>query len=27
LPQDEVEARQLQHRAQAYTIINSKLYK
>jgi hypothetical protein len=27
LPQDEAEARQLQHRAQAYTIINSELYK
>jgi hypothetical protein len=27
LPKDEVEARQLQHRAQAYTIINSELYK
>jgi hypothetical protein len=27
LPQDEVEARRLQHRAQAYTIINSDLYK
>jgi hypothetical protein len=27
LPQDEVEARQLQHRMQAYTIINSELYK
>jgi hypothetical protein len=27
LPQDEVEARRLQHRAGAYTIINSELYK
>jgi hypothetical protein len=27
LPQDEAEARPLQHRAQAYTIINSELYK
>jgi hypothetical protein len=27
LPKDEVEARRLQHRAQAYTIINSELYK
>jgi ribonuclease HI len=27
LPQDEAEARRLQHRAQAYTIINSELYK
>jgi hypothetical protein len=27
LPQDEAEARQLQRRAQAYTIINSELYK
>jgi hypothetical protein len=27
LPQDEVEARQLQRRARAYTIINSELYK
>jgi hypothetical protein len=27
LPQDEAEARLLQHRAQAYTIINSELYK
>jgi hypothetical protein len=27
LPQDKVEARRLQHRAQAYTIINSELYK
>jgi hypothetical protein len=27
LPRDEAEARQLQHRAQAYTIINSELYK
>jgi hypothetical protein len=27
LPQDEVEARRLQRRAQAYTIINSELYK
>jgi hypothetical protein len=27
LPQDEAEARRLQHRAQAYTIINSALYK
>jgi hypothetical protein len=27
LPQDEVEARRLQHCAQAYTIINSELYK
>jgi hypothetical protein len=27
LPQDEAEARRFQHRAQAYTIINSELYK
>jgi hypothetical protein len=27
LPQDEVEARRIQHRAGAYTIINSELYK
>jgi hypothetical protein len=27
LPQDEAEAKRLQHRAQAYTIINSELYK
>jgi hypothetical protein len=27
LPQDETEARRLQHRAHAYTIINSELYK
>jgi hypothetical protein len=27
LPQDEAEARRLQRRAQAYTIINSELYK
>jgi hypothetical protein len=27
LPQDEAKARQLQRRAQAYTIINSELYK
>jgi hypothetical protein len=27
LPQDKAEARRLQHRAQAYTIINSELYK
>jgi hypothetical protein len=27
LPQDEAEARRLQHRVQAYTIINSELYK
>jgi hypothetical protein len=27
LPQDEAEARQLQHRALAYTIINSEMYK
>jgi hypothetical protein len=27
LPQDKVEARRIQHRARAYTIINSKLYK
>jgi hypothetical protein len=27
LPKDEAEARRLQHRVQAYTIINSELYK